>query len=247
MDLNADLGERDEPDGRDDPLLAVVTSAAVACGGHAGSPAVMAEVCQKAQQLGVTLGAHPSYVDREGFGRRPRSVPPRVLQDQLVAQIGTLLDVARGQGSTIRFVKPHGALYNAMADDEALAQLVAEAVRSIGDLVLVGLAGSPGLVVAARCGLTTAAEAFCDRAYLPSGRLAPRGSPGAVFDDPEAVVRQALEIAQHGRVRAQDGSTVPIQADTLCCHGDTPGAQQLARAVREGLEQAGIAVAPFAP
>ncbi len=246
MDLNADLGEREAADGRDDPLLAVVTSAAVACGGHAGTPAVMAEVCRSARRLGVVVGAHPSYVDREGFGRRPMTVAADVLADQLVAQVGTLQDVARAEGLVVRFVKPHGALYNAMADDLALAELVADAVRSVGqDLVLVGLAGSPGLEAAARRGLAVAAEGFCDRAYRPDGRLVPRGTPGAVLTDPAAVVRQALELASEGRVTTADGSRRSLHVDTLCCHSDTPDAVSLARAVRAGLAAAGVPVEPF--
>jgi UPF0271 protein len=246
VDLNADVGERDEPDGRDDALLDVVTSASVACGGHAGSPAVMAELARGAAGRGVALGAHPSYPDREGFGRRPMRLEGRELARVVGAQVEELLAVAAGVGCRVRYVKPHGALYHAAAEDADVARTLARAVRRLGDLVLLLPAGSRSAPSLGRAGVVVAAEGFADRGYLPDGRLVPRGEPGAVHAEPAAVAAQALSLATRGGVVAVDGSWVPLAVDSICVHGDTPGALTLARAARAALEAAGVTLRPFA-
>lgn len=245
IDLNADVGERDEPDGGDDAILGVVTSASVACGAHAGSRAVMAEVVAVALARGVAVGAHPSYPDRTGFGRRPMDLAPGELADELAAQVGELVDVAAASGTRVRYVKAHGALYNAMAGDVGLAQLVARAVRSVADLVVLVPAGTQAVAAVERAGLAVAREGFCDRAYRADGSLLPRHEPGAVVADPAAAAARAVSLARHGGVDAVDGSWLALAVDSLCVHGDTPGAAAVAAAVRSAIEAADVAVAPF--
>lgn len=247
VDLNADVGERDEADGADDALLDMVSSASVACGGHAGNRAVMDEVVRAAVRRGVAVGAHPSYPDRDGFGRRSMALPPESLADELAAQIGSLADAAAGAGTRLRYVKAHGALYNAMAVDEALAGVVAHAVRSVGDLVMLVRAGTPAVGVVERAGLTVAREGFCDRAYLSDGELLSRSRPGAVITDPATAAARAVSLACAGGVDAVDGSWLAMSVDSLCVHGDTPGAAAIATAVRQALDRAGVMVAAFAP
>lgn len=244
-DLNADVGERDQPDGGDDAILGVVTSASVACGAHAGSRAVMAEVVAAARTRGVALGAHPSYPDRAGFGRRPMAMAADDLADELAAQVGELVDVARAGGTRVRYVKAHGALYNAMAVDGELAQLVARAVRSVADLAVLVPAGTPAVAAVECTGLAVAREGFCDRAYRPDGSLVPRREPGAVVTSAAAVAARAVSLACHGGVDAVDGAWLAMAVDSLCVHGDTPGAAALASAVRRAIEAAGVVVAPF--
>lgn len=246
VDLNADVGERDEPDGGDDRLLDHVTSASVACGGHAGTAAVMAEVVAGALARGVVVGAHPSYPDRPGFGRRPMVLDPHQLADELVGQIGALVDVATAVGTRVRYVKAHGALYNAMAADTELATVVARAVRAIGDLVVLVQAGSAAAPAVSAAGLTVALEGFCDRAYEPGGRLTPRSRPGAVVTDPAAAAARAVSLACRGGIEAVDGGWVPLAVDSVCLHGDTPGAAAVAAAVRQALADAGVTVTAFA-
>lgn len=242
IDLNADLGEGGPAD---DELLGVVSSASVACGFHAGNPLVMLRTVRRAAELGVAVGAHPSYDDREGFGRRDPGVEPARLHADLVYQLGAIRALAGAAGAAVRFVKPHGALYNRAAADPAVADVVIAAVRDAGGLPLVALAGSP-LVERARVGgLEVHGEAFADRAYRPDGTLVPRGEPGAVIEDMEGVVRQALDLALGRGVTALGGGRVEVTATSLCVHGDTPGALELARAVRSALEGAGVAVRPF--
>lgn len=247
IDLNADVGERDEANGVDDAILDVVSSASVACGGHAGSRTVMEEVVRAADRRDVAIGAHPSYPDREGFGRRAMQISPSALADTLVAQIGTLADVAAAAGTRLRYVKAHGALYNAMADDQALATVVVDAVRSVGDLVVLVRAGTPAVGVVEGAGLTVAREAFCDRAYRANGDLLSRDRPGAVLADPATAAARAVSLACAGGLDAVDGSWLAMTADSLCVHGDTPGAAAVAAAVRQALDGAGVAVAAFAP
>lgn len=247
VDLNADVGERDEPDGGDDALLEVVTSASVACGGHAGSRAVMEEVVRTATRQGVAIGAHPSYPDREAFGRRPMPLRGRELARTVAAQVGGLLEVAAEVGGRVRYVKPHGALYHAAAEDPDVARALAEAVRPLGDFVLLLPAGSRSVASLESAGVVVAAEGFADRGYLPDGRLVARGHPGDVRRDPGAVAAQALSLARDGGVVAVDGSWVALAVDSICVHGDTPGALDLARAARGALEAAGVVLRPFAP
>jgi UPF0271 protein len=232
--------------GDDAALLPLVTSANVACGAHAGDPLVMARTVALARRLGVSVGAHPGFPDRDGFGRRDLPMTAEELRASLLAQLGALDAVARAAGVVLRHVKPHGALYNRAATDPALAELIADSVRSVSpDLVLVGLAGSALLTAGRAAGLAVAAEAFADRAYETDGSLRSRRLPDAVHHDPAVAAAQARSIAIEGRVRAQDGSWVAVGADTLCIHGDSPGAPAIAAAVREALTDAGLTLAPM--
>jgi 5-oxoprolinase (ATP-hydrolysing) subunit A len=249
IDLNADVGEGggDGVGGDDEAVLDVVTSAGVACGVHAGDPGTMRRTVEAAVRRGVVVGAHPSYPDRAGFGRRPMDLPPARVTEEIVRQVGALDVVARACGTEVRFVKPHGALYHHMAEDKACAMAVAEAVAQLGGLVLLAPAGSGAVEVGRGAGARVATEAFADRAYEADGRLTPRAVPGAVLVDPDAVVRQAIGIVVGHRVTAVDGTPVELTASSLCVHGDTPGAAALAARVRRALEGAGVTLASFVP
>lgn len=245
IDLNADVGESYGAwtMGSDAELLPSVSSANVACGAHAGDPVTMARTVALARTHCVAVGAHPGYPDRDGFGRRDLDMTAEELEASLLAQLGALWAVARAHGVDLMHVKPHGALYNRAATDLALAGTVARATRRFSaELVLVGLAGSALLDAGREAGLTVAAEAFADRAYEPDGTLRSRRQPGAVHHDPATVAAQAVSIARDRSVRAHDGSEVAVSADTICLHGDTPGAPAIARAVREALREARIEV-----
>ncbi|HEU5005954.1 MAG TPA: 5-oxoprolinase subunit PxpA [Jatrophihabitantaceae bacterium] len=249
IDLNADLGEgfgiwrlTD-----DEALLDVVTSANVACGFHAGDPATMRRVCDLAAERGVAIGAQVGYRDLTGFGRRRIDVAPGELAAEVMYQLGALDAFARAAGSRVRYVKPHGALYNTAADDPVQAAAVASAVAAVdASLPLLGLPGSALATAAAQADLPFVAEGFADRAYTPAGRLVPRTEPGAVHADPAAAVAQAVSIARRQQVTALDGTPVDVPAASICVHGDTLGAVLLAREIRRVIEDAGIAVAPFA-
>jgi UPF0271 protein len=249
IDLNSDLGEgfgiwrlTD-----DDALLDLVTSANVACGFHAGDPSTMRHVCERAAANGVTIGAHVSYRDLAGFGRRRMDVDPLELRDDVSYQIGALDAFARAAGTAVRYVKPHGALYNTVVNDEAQADAVVEAVATYdADLPVLGLPGSQLLRKAAAAGLAAVPEAFADRAYTPRATLVPRSQAGAVLHDVAEVVARCVGLATTGTVRAVDGSTVDVGARSICVHGDTAGAVEIARRVRAALEDAGVQVASFA-
>ncbi|MCS0604452.1 LamB/YcsF family protein [Streptomyces sp. LP11] len=249
IDLNADLGEGF---GRwrltdDEQLLSVVTSANVACGFHAGDAATMRRVCDLAAERGVTVGAQVSYRDLAGFGRRPMDVPPGELAAEVAYQIGALEVFARAAGARVAYVKPHGALYNRVVRDEEQAGAVIEGVRlADASLPVLGLPGSRLLELAVKAGLPAVPEAFADRAYTDAGTLVPRGRDGAVVADPEAVVERSVSIARSGTVTAHSGVRIQVRARSLCLHGDTPGAVELARRVRERLAAAGVRVAAFA-
>ncbi len=245
IDLNADVGESYGAwvMGDDEGLLPLVTSANIACGAHAGDSLVMARTVALAARVGVTAGAHPGYPDRDGFGRRDLAMTNEELEASLLAQLGALAAIAGAAGVRLRHVKPHGALYNRAAGDAALAETVAQTVRRFSpELVLVGLAGSVLLDAGRAAGLRVAGEAFADRAYEADGTLRSRRVPGAVHSDPEAVAAQAVSIACDRQVQATDGSMIAVDADTICVHGDTPGAPAMARAVRRALEAAGVEV-----
>jgi len=242
IDLNADVGE-----GMDDSaILPFLTSANVACGLHAGGPEVIDRTVAQALQRGVRVGAHPGYDDRANFGRLDVELSPAAASSLVLFQIGALDAFVRAHGGALVHVKPHGALYNRAARDIGLARAIADGVRRArSDLVLVGLAGSLSLEAARSAGLPVAAEAFADRRYLPDGSLMPRKQAGSVLTDPADAAEQAVHIARDGYVVASDGSKLQVQAQTLCLHGDTPGAPRIARAVRERLEREGIRVAPL--
>jgi 5-oxoprolinase (ATP-hydrolysing) subunit A len=247
IDLNADLGESFGAwsMGADLELLPFVTSINVACGFHAGDPSVMDGTVAAAARAGVAVGAHPGYYDLRGFGRRKQSADPGEVEHDVLYQVGALLAFTRAHGVRLTHVKPHGALYNQAAVEEPLAAAVARGVaRASRDLVLVGLASGKALRAAAeREGLRFAAEGFADRRYQPDGTLTRRGTPGAVITDPADAAAQAVSIAAERRVTCSDASSLTLSCDTLCLHGDTPGAAALARAVRGALESRGVAVA----
>jgi len=248
IDLNADLGEAATEAGLavELGLLPFLTSVNVACGGHAGDRESMTRTIRAASARGVAVGAHPSYSDRPGFGRRALSLPHDVVRTMVAEQISILMTIAAAHQVAVAHVKPHGALYNQAARDLDLALAIAEAINENSPaLCLVGLAGSALVEAGRRSGLRVAAEAFADRAYEPDGSLVPRTERGAVLDRPEAAARQAVAIARDRHVVAVDGSRLSIEADTLCLHGDTPGAAAIAEAVRRALDDAAIHVVPL--
>jgi UPF0271 protein len=248
VDLNADVGESFGAWvlGDDAALMPHLTSANVACGFHAGDPATLARTCRLAAEYDVVIGAQVGYRDLAGFGRRFVDIAATDLAAEVTYQVGALDALARSAGSRVRYVKPHGALYNAVVHHRAQAAAVVDAVRALDPtLPLVGLPGSVLLELAAAAGLPTVTEAFADRAYAADGTLVPRLRPGAVISAPDEVVARAVRMVAEGTVTAVDGTDLPVSADTLCVHGDTPGAVALAAAVRAGLERAGVALAPF--
>ncbi|WP_347138145.1 5-oxoprolinase subunit PxpA [Paracoccus sp. SSK6] len=249
IDLNSDLGEGygTWSMGDDAAMLEIVSSANVACGFHAGDPLTIRATVAEAARRGVAVGAHVSYPDRVGFGRRPMDVASAELTADVIYQIGALQGIAKAAGTRVSYVKPHGALYNTIAHDARQADAVIAAIREIDpSLVLMGLAGTQILARAADAGLATVAEAFGDRAYAPDGQLVSRRERGAVLHDADAVAARMLRLATEGVIEAIDGSTLRLQAQSICVHGDSAGAVQMARRIREELAAGGIAVAPFA-
>ena len=250
IDLNADLGESFGAWslGADEAVLAHVTSANVACGFHAGDPSVMDRTVALAVRERVAIGAHPGYYDLRGFGRREIAADPAEVEADVLYQAGALEAFVRSHGARLRHVKPHGALYNQAARDEALARAVARGVARLGrGLSLVGLAGSAALRASAAAeGLRFAAEAFVDRAYDHQGQLVPRSHPGALVSDPAAAAERAVRLARDGVVVSIEGRALEVAAETLCLHGDGPQALAIARAVREALEAAGVRVEALA-
>jgi UPF0271 protein len=248
IDLNADLGEGFGAWtlGDDEALLEVITSANVACGFHAGDPTVLRRTCERAAELGVVIGAQVGYRDLAGFGRRFVDMDPHDLTNDVLYQLGGLEAFARVAGTRVRYVKPHGALYNAIVHHEEQAQAVAEAVRRYDPtLPVLGLPGSVWLEVAAAAGLTPVPEAFADRAYTPGGTLVSRREPGSVLEDPDHVAERSVRMATRQEVVAADGTVVAVSAGSLCVHGDSVGAVAMATAVRRGLQEAGVTVEPF--
>ncbi|MDR6640209.1 MULTISPECIES: LamB/YcsF family protein [Paenarthrobacter] len=249
MDLNADLGESfgSWTMGDDASMFRIVSSANVACGFHAGDPLTMLDSCRAAFELDVRVGAHVGYRDLAGFGRRSLDMTFDELFGDVLYQLGALDGMAHAVGASVDYVKPHGALYNRIVHDAEQAEAVVAAVHAYDPgLPVLGLPGSAWLKLADESGHPVFREAFVDRAYLPDGTLVPRTQEGAVLHDPAAVVAQAVRLATRKEVLAIDGSVVPVQADSLCIHGDTPGAVNMAAAVREGLEQAGVQIEAFA-
>ena len=247
IDLNCDLGEREELAAAvQDQLLGSVTSANIACGGHAGSEALMRLTCQQALRHGTAIGAHPGYADRANFGRLALQLPLADVEASVERQIRALLQVAGECGAVVTYVKPHGALYNQAARDGELAVCIARAAARVDPgLALMGLAGSGMLAVWREAGPRVIAEAFADRRYAADGSLRSRSHAGSLLDDPEQAAEQAVRIAMHGEVVALDGSIVRVPAQTLCIHSDTPGAAEIARVVRKRLEEVGVSVRPW--
>jgi 5-oxoprolinase (ATP-hydrolysing) subunit A len=248
IDLNCDCGESFGAwtIGADAAILAHVTSANIACGAHAGDPDVMRRTVRLARDLGVAVGAHPGFPDLQGFGRRALGMAPDEVGNSVLAQIGALYAIARAEGVALTHVKPHGALYNEAARTPALAEAVARAVAAFSrELILVGLAGSELIAAGHAAGLRVAREAFADRAYEADGSLRARRLPGALIEDNQRALAQALSIARDGSALTLDGVQVPVAADTICLHGDTPGAAARAQFLRQGLLAAGVEVVPL--
>ena len=249
MDLNADLGESfgSWTMGDDASMFRIVSSANVACGFHAGDPLTMLDSCRAAFELDVRVGAHVGYRDLAGFGRRSLDMSFDELFGDVLYQLGALDGMAHAVGASVDYVKPHGALYNRIVHDPDQAEAVVAAVHAYDPgLPVLGLPGSAWLKLAEESGHPVFREAFVDRAYLPDGTLVPRSEEGAVLEDPAAVVAQAVRLATRKEVVAVDGTVVPVSADSLCIHGDTPGAVNMAAAVRAGLEEAGVQIEAFA-
>ena len=246
IDLNSDLGESfgPWPMGQDAALMESISSANVACGFHAGDPGAMRTTIRLAREKGVAIGAHPGFQDLVGFGRREIRATPAEVEDLVLYQVSALAGMASAQGMRLQHVKAHGALYNMACRERALADAIAQAVAAFDrSLILFGLPNSELLRAGQAAGLPVAAEVFADRAYDPDGSLTSRSKPGSVIDDTRQVVERAITMVRDRRVIAIDGSTIELQADTICLHGDTPGAADHARAVRKGLEAAGIRIA----
>jgi UPF0271 protein len=240
VDLNGDVGEQI---GYDVDLIPLLTSINVACGLHAGDEATMRETVIAGRELGVAVGAHPSYPDRAHFGRRVMSLTATEVEECVFTQVRTLAEIAAREGVRLRHIKPHGALYNVSARDAAVASAIARAVATFDrSLIVVGLAGSESIAAAASAGLATASEAFADRAYRSDGTLVARETAGAVIHDSREIVPRAVRMVQEGVVTSIEGSIVAVRADTICVHGDTPQAPALAAALRAGLVEAGIQV-----
>lgn len=249
IDLNADLGESfgQWTMGDDAAMLDIVSSANVACAFHAGDPLVLLRTLEQAFSRGVTVGAHVAYRDLAGFGRRYMDYAPDELRADVLYQLAAIDGMARTVGGEISYVKPHGALYNNAFTDEVQARSIAEAVASYDSgLVMLGLPSSQLLAQAEQSGLGTAVEAFADRAYNPDGTLASRREPGSVLSDPAEVSQRMVQLVQNGALPDRTGGEVRIDASSICTHGDSPGAVEMARAVRAELEAAGVTIGPFA-
>lgn len=247
IDLNSDLGEHFGAWrlGDDRAMFELVSSANIACGFHAGDPATMLASARLSIEHGVVIGAHPSYRDLAGFGRRAMDVDAHELHAEVLYQVSALAGVAASVGARVAYIKPHGALYNRIAVDEEQADAVARAAADSG-LPVLGLPGSAIERIARLHGVGFVAEGFADRAYLSDGSLAPRSLPGAVIDDVDAVAERALRMVVEHAVETVDGGVIGLDVASLCVHGDTPGAVELARATRSALEGAGVEVRPFA-
>ncbi|MFT4268288.1 MAG: 5-oxoprolinase subunit PxpA [Xenophilus sp.] len=244
VDLNADLGEGA---GNDEALLRLVSSANIACGWHAGDASTMRQCVRWALAGGVAVGAHPSFPDRENFGRSAMQLPPEEIVANMLYQIGALDAIVRAEGGRLAHVKPHGMLYNQAVKEPGLAAALCEAVRLFDpSLRFFGLAGSGMIEAARRAGLTPVEEVFADRGYLPDGSLVPRGRPGALIEDEAQSLAQTLCLVREHRVIAIDGSSVPVNAQSVCLHGDGAHALAFARRIRQRLDAEGIAVRPVA-
>ncbi|SFM16189.1 5-oxoprolinase subunit PxpA [Variovorax sp. OV329] len=242
IDLNADLGEGA---GSDEALLGLVSSANIACGWHAGDAKTMQQCVRWALEHGVAIGAHPSFPDRENFGRSTMHLPPEEITANVLYQIGALAAIVKAEGGTLSHVKPHGQLYNQAVKEPELAEAIVDAVRRFDpSLKFFGLAGSGMIDAAVRAGLTPVEEVFADRGYMPDGSLVPRSQPGALIEDEEDSLAQTLSLVRDHQVRAIDGSTVSVNAQSVCLHGDGAHALAFARRIRDRLTAEGIAIRP---
>ncbi len=249
IDLNCDMGESFGAYriGNDAAIMPFISSANIACGFHAGDPLVMDAAIQMAIRHGVRVGAHPGYPDLQGFGRRNMGLTPEEVEAFTLYQVAALAGFAQSMGIELAHVKPHGALYNQAALDPTLALAIARGVaRFSRNLVLVGLAGSMLIEMGIEAGLHVASEAFADRAYAPDGSLRSRRLPGAVIEDPQAALEQALCLVKKGAAVTREGQTVYVKVDTLCIHGDNPAASHIAQAIRRGFEREGISIQALA-
>jgi len=248
IDLNSDLGEGYGPwaMGDDAALLGIVSSANVACGGHAGDPDWMFRTLVQAKERGVVVGAHPGYADPQGFGRRVIPMAPDEIARMVAAQVGALQGVAALAGTRVRYVKPHGALANLAADEPAVAQAIATAVAALpGDLAALAISGTAFEDAARAAGLPTFSEVFADRTYLPTGRLVPRSRPDAMLHDPAKAAGRLLALLETGHMPVIGGDPIPLNAQSVCVHGDGPGAVAMAQEVRDRLRAAGVRIGPF--
>ena len=248
IDLNCDMGESFGPwqMGADDLVMPYITSASVACGAHAGDPSIMRRTIRLANRHGVAIGAHPGFADLQGFGRREMQVDPGELEDAMLAQIGALSAIARAEGASLQHVKAHGALYNMAARDARLAAAIARAIKACDpSLIMFGLPNSALLDAGRHEGLRVAAEGFADRSYEPDGSLTPRSRPGAVVHDAHEVTARAVRMVRDGVVLAADGRSIDLRVQTICVHGDTPGAAALTASIVTGLRDAGVGLGPI--
>jgi len=244
IDLNCDMGESYGAwkMGNDAEVMRYITSANIACGFHGGDPATIRKTVALALERGVAIGAHPSLPDRQGFGRRVMQIKPQEMYDLVVYQAGAVEAFARAAGARLHHVKCHGALYNMAATDEALSEAMVRAVKDLG-VMLYALSNSKNHAVAKKAGIPVAGEVFADRGYADDGTLAPRDLPGGLIEDPAQAVKQALAMIEQGYVTSLSGRRVPVAADTLCLHGDQPGAVAFARALRQAFSEKGISIA----
>ncbi|SQG64336.1 LamB/YcsF family protein [Corynebacterium renale] len=242
IDLNADLGESTagNPVADDAAMMELVTSANVACGFHAGDPHHIAKTLRQAKEHNITVGAHPGYNDKAAFGRRYIAYNPAELADEVLYQIGALDALARAAGTKVSYVKPHGAMYNAIVHDHDQAKAVIEGIKAFGDLPVMLLPGAVAIDYAEAAGLTVIREAFADRGYLPDGTLVPRSQESAVLHDAQQVADRVLQVARDGSVTAIDGTVLKVNADSICVHGDSPGAVEMTRQIVRDLDAAGV-------
>jgi 5-oxoprolinase (ATP-hydrolysing) subunit A len=250
IDLNSDLGEGYGPwtMGDDAAILQVVTSANIACGGHAGDAETMFTTLSEAARRGVSIGAHPGYEDRAGFGRRVIPMQPAEIGRMVAAQVGALQGVAALAGAQVTYVKPHGALANLAADRRDVAEAIVAAVAALpGQLALLAISGTEMELAARAAGQPVYSEIFADRGYLPNGRLVPRSQPGAMIHDADAAAERLVTFLRSGQMPVVGGDAIPLAAQSICVHGDSPGALIMARRIRDRLQAEGVTLAPFLP
>lgn len=245
VDINCDMGESFGVYrlGSDEEMMAHITSANIACGYHGGDPIVMERTISLAKSHGVSVGAHPGFPDLVGFGRRNMELSPREVRNDLIYQVGALSAFAQIEGLSLQHVKPHGQLYNLTSKDEHMTRAICEAILALEkNLILVALSGSKMAEIASKSGLKIAREAFADRAYHKDGSLVSRKRQGSVIHDPERVAERVIRMVQEGKIQSIEGDLIDLEVDTICVHGDTPGAVQLAQTIRRKLQEAGIPV-----